>query len=401
MTDRLAIDGGTPVRQELLPYGRQTVDDDDVERVVAVLRSAWLTTGPAVTDFESAFAHAVGAEHAVCVSNGTAALHAATFAAGIGVGDEVITTPMTFVATANCIRYVGADVVFADIQPDSLNLDPERVKERISARTKAIIAVDFSGQPADFDELREIAAQHGLVLMEDAAHALGATYKGQPVGTIADLTTFSFHPVKQITSGEGGMVTTNDPALATRLRQFRNHGIETDFRQREKAGSWHYDMVELGHNLRLTDVQAVLGMSQLRKADAWLARRRQIARAYDDAFRSLSSVRVPTIRPDRESGWHLYVLRLQLHHLRVRRQEVFSALRAENIGVNVHYIPVPWHSYYQQLGFRRGCWPIAEAAYEELVSLPMWPGMSDRDVADVVEAVHKVLAAYTKASGPT
>jgi len=396
VSDRLAVDGGRPVRDTLLPYGHQTVDESDVQRVLEVLRSAWLTTGPAVGGFEQAFAAAVGAEHAVAVSSGTAALHAAAFAAGIGPGDEVITTPMTFVATANCILYLGADVVFADVQPESLNLDPARVAEAITDRTRAIVAVDYAGQPADLDDLRTIATEHGIAFLEDAAHALGARYRGRTVGSIANLTTFSFHPVKHITSGEGGMITTDDAELADRARLFCNHGISADFRQREQEGSWYYEMVELGHNLRLTDIQAALGTSQLEKAGRWVERRREIAKMYDQSFEGLACVRTPVIRPEREPAWHLYVLRFKPGALEVGRQEVFRALRAENIGVNVHYIPVPWHPYYRHLGFRKGGWPVAEAAYEELISLPIWPGMTDGDVQDVVDAIQKVACEYAQ-----
>jgi len=390
----LAIDGGPPVREQLLPYGRQSIDAEDVASVVAVLQSDWLTTGPAVARFETAFAAMVGADHAVAVSNGTAALHAAIFAAGISPGDEVITTPMTFAATANAIRYQGGTVRFADVDRGTLNLDPAHVTAAITAKTKAIVAVDYTGLPADLDELRGIASQHGLALIEDAAHALGAEYHGRPVGSIADTTTFSLHPVKHITSGEGGVVTTQDATLAQRLRLFRNHGITSDFRQREAHGSWLYEMVDLGYNYRLTDLQCALAESQLRKAPDWLARRRAIASKYHEAFNKRSDLELSPVLSDRASAWHLYVVRLNLHRLRVGRAEVFRALRAENIGVNVHYIPVHWHPYYAQLGYERGRIPIAEAEYERLISLPMWAGMQDSDVADTVAAVDKVLDAY-------
>jgi UDP-4-amino-4,6-dideoxy-N-acetyl-beta-L-altrosamine transaminase len=396
VTDRLAIEGGTVVRPSMLPYGRQTVDEEDVARVIETLRSYWLTTGPKVAEFERAFARTVGSQDAVSVSSGTAALHAAAFAAGIEPGDEVITTPITFAATANCVRYLGGTVVFADVDPVSLNLAPKEVKAKISDRTKAIIAVDYGGQPADLDELLAIAANHELIVIEDAAHALGATYKGRPVGSISPLSTFSFHPVKQITTGEGGMVTTGDPAFAERLRSFRNHGISADFRQRERQSSWYYEMQDLGYNYRLTDIQCALGLSQLSKLDGWVSRRREIARRYTEAFESLSEIEVPRVAEDRESSWHLYVIRLLLDRLRVERDQIFRALRAENIGVNVHYIPVPWHPYYQRLGYKKGEWPVAESAYERLISLPLWAGMADEDIRDVIEAVRKVIDAYRK-----
>jgi perosamine synthetase len=394
--ERLAIDGGLPVRKSLLPYGRQSIDPADIESVVAVLRSDWLTTGPRVAEFEAAFASLVGAKHAVAVSNGTAALHAAVFAAEIGGSDEVVTTPMTFAASANCVRYQGGNVVFADVQPDTLNIDPAEIERRITPRTKAIVAVDFSGQPVDIVEIDRIAAKHSLIVIEDAAHALGATYDGRRVGSLSHMSTFSLHPVKHMTTGEGGVITTDDDRLARRLCLFRNHGITSDHRDRESRGSWLYEMVELGYNYRLTDIQCALGMSQMTKLAGWLARRREIARAYNRSFAEVPEIECPVVREDRDSAWHLYVIKLNLARLTVGRDEIFRALRAENIGVNVHYIPVPWHPYYQGLGYAKGQWPVAEAAYERLLSLPVWPGMTDADIFDTVRAVSKVIAAYRK-----
>lgn len=396
MALELAIDGGKPTRVKLLPYGRQWIDDDDIAAVVDVLRSDWLTTGPKVANFEEVFAAQVGAKFAVAMSSGTAALHAAVFAAGIGSGDEVIVTPMTFAASANCVRYQGGTVVFADVRQDTLSLDPICVEAAITPCTRAIVTVDYTGQPSDLDELNAIAERHRLTVIEDAAHALGANYRGRRVGTLAHLTTFSLHPVKHITTGEGGVITTNDEKLAERLRLFRNHGITSDHRQREVTGSWFYEMVELGYNYRLTDFQCGLGLSQLKKLDTWINQRRKIARYYTEAFSSDPEIEPPTVLPDRESVWHLYVIRLNLDHLRVGRMEVFKALRAENIGVNVHYIPVPWHPYYQKLGYAKGRWPVAEGAYDRIISLPMWPMMSDQDVRDVVTAFRKIVHAYRK-----
>jgi len=390
----LAIHGGRPVRGTVLPYGHQSVDEADVQAVVEILRSEWLTTGPMVGAFEEAFAVAVGAGYAVAVSNGTAALHAAVFAAGIGPGDEVIVPAMTFAASANCVRYQGATPIFADVRPDTLNLDPVCADAAITEQTRAIITVDYTGQPSDLDELAALAERHHLILIEDACHALGATYRGRPIGCLAHLTAFSLHPVKHITTGEGGLVTTNDAEMAARLRLFRNHGITTVPSQREAAGSWFYEMVELGYNYRLTDFQCALGMSQLKKLSRWLARRREIAARYTAAFSTVPEIEVPTVLPDRQPAWHLYVIRLNLERLRVGRTEIFKALRAENIGVNVHYIPVPWHPYYQKLGYRKGQWPVSEGAYERFVSLPVWPGMTDSDVDDVIAAVSKVVGAY-------
>ncbi len=393
---KLALEGGQPVRAQMLPYGRQSVDDADVEAVVNVLRSTWLTTGPNVAEFEAVFAEMVGAHYAVAVSNGTAALHAAAFAAGIGSGDEVIVPPMTFAASANCIRYQGGTVVFADVRPDTLNLDPARAEAVITPRTRVIITVDYTGHPSNLDELKALAARHSLIVIEDAAHSLGATYRGRRVGSLAPLTTFSLHPVKHITTGEGGVITTDDPKLAERLRLFRNHGIPSDHRQREVTGSWFYEMVELGYNYRLTDFQCALGLSQLKKLPEWVARRREIAARYTAAFASLLEIETPTVLPDCEPAWHLYVIRLNLDRLHAGRPEIFRALRTENIGVNVNYIPVPWHPYYQRLGYGKGHWPVAEAAYERIISLPLFPAMTDADVADVIAAVEKVIGHFRK-----
>lgn len=393
---KLAIDGGAPVRSSTLPYGRQSIDDADIQAVVETLRSDWLTTGPRIAEFESAFANCVGARHAVCVSSGTAALHAAAFAADLQADDEVIVSPMTFAATANCVRYQGATVRFVDVHAGTLNVDPLLVKESVTSRTKAIIAVDYAGQPCDLKELRAVADADGLILIEDACHALGANYQGRRVGSIADMTVFSLHPVKVMTTGEGGVITTDNADLASRLRLFRNHGITTDHAQREATGSWFYEMVELGYNYRLTDFQAALGASQLSKLANWVDRRRTIARAYNNAFENLPPIELPASLPDRESAWHLYVVKLNLEQLTADRGQVFRALRAEGIGVNVHYVPVPWHPYYERLGYRRGEWPVAERAYDRIISLPIFPAMSDRDIEDVVTAVHKTISSYSR-----
>ena len=397
--ETLAIHGGSPVREKFLPYGRQSLDEQDVQAVVEVLRSDWLTTGPKVDEFEEQFATWVGAKHAVSFSSGTAALHGAAFAAGVGRGNEAITTPMTFCATANCVLYLEAKPVFADVSPDTLNLEPREVTKKLSSRTKAIIAVDYAGHPADLSPLNALAKQHGLALIEDACHALGAEYGGKRVGGIADMTVFSFHPVKHLTTGEGGMVTTNNTTLAETLRRFRNHGISSEARQRQQAGQWFYEMTLLGFNYRLTDFACALGISQLRKLDENLARRRTIAALYTRAFRELPGVVAPAVRDDVNPAWHLYPIRLKLEALSANRGEIFRALRAENIGVNVHYIPVHTHPYYRErFGYKGGECPVAEDAYERLISLPMFHGMTDQDVNDVVEAVVKVVSHYAATS---
>jgi perosamine synthetase len=393
--ETLAIHGGTPVRETLLPYGRQSLDDEDIQAAVEVLKSDWLTTGPKVGEFEERFAAWVGAKYGVSFSSGTAALHAVAFAAGLKSGDEAITTPMTFCATANCVLYQGATPVFADVSADTLNLDPREVSKKISSRAKAVIAVDYAGHPADLIALRDLTAQHGLVLIEDACHALGAEHLGKRVGGLADMAVFSFHPVKHLTTGEGGMVTTNDPKLAEILRRFRNHGISSEARERQASGQWFYEMVLLGFNYRLTDIACALGISQLKKLEANLARRRAIAARYTRAFCELPGVVVPVVRDTVVPAWHLYPIRLKLEALSAGRAEVFRALRAENLGVNVHYIPVHQHPYYlERFGYKGGEYPVAEDAYERLISLPMFHAMTDQDTEDVVAAVNKVLEAF-------
>ncbi len=395
--ETLALHGGTPVRETLLPYGRQKLDEADILAVVEVLRSDWLTTGPKVGEFEERVAAKVGAKDAISFSSGTAAMHAAAFAAGLGPGDEAITTPMTFCATANCVLYQGATPVFADVSADTLNLDPEQVAGRISSRTRALIAVDYAGHPAELDRLRALAAERGLVLIEDACHALGAEYRGKRVGGLADLTVFSFHPVKHVTTGEGGMVTTNDAKMAETLRRFRNHGISSEARQRQESGQWFYEMVLLGFNYRLTDFACALGISQLARLDANLLRRREIAARYTRAFREVPAVMVPVERDGVNPAWHLYPIRLKLESLTAGRGEIFRALRAEKLGVSVHYIPVHLHPYYRnRFGYKGGEFPVAEDAYERLISLPMFHGMTDRDVEDVIRAVSKVCEAYSR-----
>jgi len=385
-----ALSGGRPVRERMLPYGRPEVDEADIQAVVDVLRGDWLTNGPTVLRFEETFAEVVGARFAVAVSSGTAALHGAAWAAGIGPGDEVITSPLTFLASANCILYCGGRPVFADVDPGTLNLDPAAVEAALTPRTKAILPIHFAGLPCDMEAIHAIARARNLVVIEDAAHALGAEIGGRRIGGLSHLTTFSFHPVKHITTGEGGMVTVNEPALADRLRRFRNHGIDREVRQRQ--ATWRQDMVAFGFNYRLTDLQSALGLSQLRRLDARLQRREEIAGRYHQAFAALPEVTAAPTRPGMRHAWHMYPLRLSLERLRQDRETIFQALRAENIGVSVHYRPVHLHPYYRErLGTGPGQCPGAEAAFERLLTLPLFPGMSDDDVADVITAVAKVI----------
>jgi len=395
LKSRLALHGGRPVRESRLPYGQQWIDHDDEAAVVGALRSPWLTTGPAVARFEEAFAAVVGAAEAVAVSNGTAALHASMHALGIGPGDEVIVPAITFVASANCVVYQGATPVFADVTPETLLISPASVAARVSGRTRAIVAVDYAGQPCDYAQLRTVAAAHGLAVVSDACHALGASLAEQLVGTLGDVSAFSLHPVKHITAGEGGVVTTNDERLAVRMRTFRNHGITTDHRQREEQGQWSYQMRELGFNYRLTDLQCALAASQLTKLPAWVERRRAIAARYDRLLTEVPGVQPLALRSGVRHAYHLYVVRVDSSLIGISRDEMFVALRAEGIGVNVHYSPVHLHPYYRErFGSAEGQCPVAEAVSQQVLSLPMFPRMTDTDVDSVVEALAKVVTHY-------
>ena len=398
--ERLAIEGGKPVCSTRLPYGRQWLAAEDIAEVVQVLQGDWITQGPKIGEFEETLASRVGAKYAVAFSSGTAALHAACFAAGIGEGDEVITTPITFAASANCVLYMRGTPVFADIEEDTYNLAPNEVEKKITSRTKAIIPVDFAGQPVELDEFRELAAKHRLTVIEDAAHALGASYKGKSIGSLADMTMFSFHPVKAITTGEGGAVTTDQVQHYRRLSLFRNHGVTRDRGEGPQDGApWYYEMRELGYNYRITDFQCALGLKQLEKLEGFIERRREIARLYEQCFKEIPEIITPQERPWAKSAWHIYVIRLRLDRLRAGRRQVFEALQAENIGVNVHYIPVYYHPYYQRLGYRKGSCPRAERYYEEAITLPLFPRMTEQEAQDVVSAVRKVLGHYRLSRG--
>jgi len=394
--NRLALHGGTPVRSQTLPYGRHWIDEEDIAAVSEVLRSDWITTGPKVAEFEQAFAKMVGSSEGVAISSGTAALHAAMYALGVGPGDEVIVPPITFAASANCILYQGATPVFADVNPATVLIDPISVESKITSRTKAIIAVDYAGQACDYDNLHEIAESHQIHLVDDACHALGGKYKEKPVGSLADLNTFSLHPVKHITSGEGGVITTDDPTYARKMRMFRNHGISTDHRQRAMSDSWFYEMVGLGYNYRLTDFQCALALNQLKKLAGWVFKRQEIAKRYDKAFSRIPEISALDVQKGVSHAYHLYVIRLNLERLRTDRMTIFKALRSEGIGVNVHYIPVYLHPFYQNtLGMGHGICPKAEKAYEEIISLPIFPKMNNNDVEDVIRAVTKVISAFS------
>lgn len=367
-----------------IPYGRQQIDEEDIQAVVEVLRSDYLTTGPMIAEFEKTVADYTGAKYAVAIANGTAALHAACFAAGIGEGDEVITTPITFAASANCVLYCGAVPVFADIKRDTYNIDPEDIRRKITDRTKAIIAVHYTGQPCEMDEIHKIAKEYGLYVIEDAAHALGADYKGRRIGSISDMATFSFHPVKHITTGEGGMITTNDRELYQRLVLFRSHGITRDEeRLQHNEGGWYYEQMALGYNYRITDIQCALGISQMKKLNRFVQKRKELAARYQKAFLDVPEVIIPTEREGCHSSWHLYVIQVK------NRKEIFAKLRQAGIGVNVHYIPVYHHPYYREHGYADVVCENAEHLYEGLISLPLYPGLSFEQQDYVIEQVKK------------
>lgn len=396
--DKLAINGGTPVRKELIGYGRQYIDEADIQAVVDTLKSPALTCGPKIPELEKKICEVTGAKYAVAVSNGTAALHIAAMAAGIGPGDEVIVSPITFAASANCVLYCGGTPVFADINPKTYNIDPVSIREKITEKTKAVVAVDFTGQAVELDEIRKICEEYHLILIEDAAHSIGTKYNGKPVGSIADMTTFSFHPVKTVTSGEGGAVTTNDEELYRKLRLYPTHGItrNLDEMQNPSDAGWYYEQVDLGYNYRMTDIQAALLLSQLEKLSAFSARRKEIVKRYDEVFGTMPEIIVQQEIPESDTTRHLYILRLNRSLLTCDRREFFDALRAENIGTQVHYIPVYWHSYYEKLGYEKGLCPEAEKLYSEILSIPLFYSMSDEDVEDVIIAVKKLITAFRK-----
>lgn len=399
MSQELAINGGKPVRDEMLPYGHQWIDEEDVKAVIEVLRSDWITQGPKVSEFEKEFAKYVGARYAVAVNSGTAALHAACFAAQIEKGYEAITTPITFMASANSVLYQGGTPIFADINADTLNIDPEEIKKKITRKTKALIPVDFTGLPVDLEKISQIAKDNNLIIIEDASHALGATYKDRKIGSISDMTVFSFHPVKHITTGEGGMVTTNNKEYYERLKLFRTHGIT---KEKDKLlnyeGPWYYEMQELGYNYRLTDFQCALGLSQLKKIDRIIQRRREIVNKYNSEFKNMPEITIPQTNSDESNpAWHIYIIQLNLEKLKVERRKIFEALQAENIGVNVHYIPIHLQPYYQKrFGYHPGDFPKAENYYLRAITLPIFPKMTDKDIDDVIKAVKKVINYYKK-----
>lgn len=396
--DKPAICGGSPIRDRAIFYGHQYIDEDDIQAVVDVLRSDYLTCGPKISELEEKLCQITGAKYAVVCSNGTAALHIACMAAGVGKGDEVITTPITFAASANCALYCGAKPVFADINEETYNIDPANVEALTNEKTKAVVAVDFTGQSVELDRLLTHCHKNGLVLIEDGAHVIGTRYNGKCNGSIADMTTLSFHPVKTVTSGEGGAVLTNSEDYYKKLLLYRSHGITRNREQmkHEPDGPWYYEQVALGMNYRMTDMQAALLISQLNKLSLFSKRRKEIVKAYDEAFGKLAQIIVQKEIPESDTTRHLYILRLNLPELRIDRKQFFDALSAENICCNVHYIPTYYFPYYEELGYQRGLCPKAEKLYNEIISLPLYYCMTDKDVQDVIGAVTKI-AEYYKA----
>jgi len=394
--EQLAIFGGTPVREKPIFYGRQYIDQDDVDAVVASLRSDLITCGPRAAELEKQICEVTGAKYAVVVANGTAALHLAALTAGFQEGDEVIVSSITFAASSNCVLYCGAKPVFADIKADTYNIDPASVRSLITPRTKGIVAVDFTGQSVEIDELKAICQEHNLVFIQDAAHSIGTKYKGHPIGSLADMTCFSFHPVKTVTGGEGGAITTNNYDMYRKLMRLRTHGITRN--QEEMVNPtdalWYNEQVELGYNYRITDFQSALLLSQLRKLPAFAARRKEIVAMYDEAFRDMPEIKIQREIPESDTVRHLYILRLNLDLLKCDRRQFFDALYAENTCPQVHYLPVYWHSYYEKLGYEKGICPNAEAFYNEVMSIPLYYALTDEEVQDVIRAVKKVVDYY-------
>lgn len=397
--EKLAIDGGMPVKSKKIYYGQQWIDEDDVKSVGEVLTGDFITCGPKVEELEHSLAEQVNAKYAVAVCNGTAALHCACIASGIGAGDEIITTPLTFAASANCAFYCGAKPVFADIDPETYNINPVSIEKQITNRTKAVVAVDFTGQAVRIKEIREICDRHHLVLIEDAAHAIGTEYCGKAIGSLADMTCFSFHPVKTITSGEGGAVTTNSKEFYQRLVLAHTHGITHDKYLMEDVpheGEWYYEQISLGYNYRMTDFQAALLQSQLKKLGFFKARRKEIVQKYNEAFQDVPEIILQKEIQESDTCRHLYIIRLDLNKLSCTRREFYDAMAAENVQCQIHYIPVYWFPYYKRLGYEKGLCPNAEEVYKGIISIPLYPKMSDQDVEDVIHTVKKVVENYRK-----
>lgn len=397
--ETIALYGGSPVRQDRLYYGRQWIDDDDISTVVSTLKSDYLTCGPKTGELERALCDYTGANYAVVVNSGTSALHCACIAAEVGPGDEVITTPLTFAASANCALYCGAKPVFADVNIKTYNIDPKSIKEHITDKTRAVVAVDYTGQAVQIDEIKQICKEYNLIFIEDAAHSIGTEYKGKRVGSLADMTCFSFHPVKTITGGEGGAILTNNEKLYKKLVLAHTHGITHDESMMEDApheGPWYYEQIGLGYNYRMTDFQAALLLSQMKKLDMFKRRRQEIVNRYNEAFNDIPEIFVQREIAESDTCRHLYIIQLRLDKLKCTRREFFDAMSAENVQCQIHYVPVYWFPYYKHLGYEKGICPNAEEVYKGIMSIPLYPKMTDQDVNDVILAVKKVVEYYRK-----
>ena len=393
-----AIEGGKVARNNFLPFARPLIEKEDIEEVVDTLNSDWLTTGPKTHSFEEKFAKYIGCKYAVAVNSCTAALHISLAALGIGKGNEVITTPYTFISTVNVILQQGAIPIFVDIKPDTFNINPDLIREKINDKTKAIIPVHFAGQPCEMEKIMKIAKDNNLLVIEDAAHAISAEYEGRKIGTIGDATSFSFYPTKNMTTGEGGMVTINDEKLKGRLKIWELHGISKDAWKRYSAeGSWYYEVVCPGYKYNMTDIQASLGLHQLEKLINFQRKREKIVKAYDEAFKDMKEITIPFVKDNIKHAWHLYVIKIVSEKLKINRNQFIKALKAENIGTSVHFIPAHLQPYYRDtFGFKKGDFPNAEYAFEQVISLPLFPKMSDKDVKDVIDAVIKIVDYYKK-----
>ncbi len=393
-----AIEGGKVTRNNFLPFARPIIEQEDIEEVVDTLNSDWLTTGPKTHLFEDNFAKYIGCKYAIAVNSCTAALHISLGALGIGKDDEVITTPYTFISTVNVILQQGAAPVFVDIDSDTFNINPDLIRGKINKKTKAIMPVHFAGQPCEMDKIIKIAKDNNLFIIEDAAHAISAEYEGRKIGNIGDTTSFSFYPTKNITTSEGGMVTTNNEKVANKCKILSLHGISKDAWKRYSAeGSWYYEVIYPGYKYNMTDIQASLGLHQLEKLNNFQKKRGNIVKAYNEAFKDMEEIVIPYVKNNIKHAWHLYVIKIVPERLKINRNQFIEALKAENIGTSVHFIPAHLHPYYRDTyGFKSGDFPNAEYAFERVISLPLFPKMTDEDVNDVINAVRKIVEYYKK-----